>query len=74
MKNDESPVPAVLSVTDFAVVTGQTSAAVRAQIAAGTCAADVVVLRRADPDRPGSRPRYGVTRASVDRLIGEASP
>ncbi len=68
MKNDESPAPAVMSVTEYATTTGQTGQAVRAQIAAGTCAADVVVLRRAA--REGGRPRYGITRASVDRLLG----
>ncbi len=66
--------PAILSVAEYAAATGQSAAGVRAQIHAGTCPCDVVVLRRPDPDREGGRPRYGITRASVDRLLGEASP
>jgi len=47
--------------------------AVRQQIAAGTCPCEVVVLRR--PAGEGGRPRYGITRASVDRLLGlEVTP
>jgi len=61
---------AVMTVREYAEATGQTTAAVRAQIVAGTCAADVVVLRKPDPARTGSRPRYGVTRVSVARLLG----
>jgi len=72
MKTDEKPAAAVMSVKEFAKITGQTGQAVRAQIAAGTCAAEVVVLRR--PAREGGRPRYAVTRTSVARLLGEASP
>ncbi len=64
---------AVMSVREYAAVTSQTAAAVRAQIAAGTCPVDVVVLRRPDPTRAG-RPRYGITRTSVERLLGEAAP
>jgi hypothetical protein len=66
--------PAVMTVREYADATGQTAAAVRAQIVAGTCAADVVILRKPDPGRPGGRPRYGITRASVARLLGEAAP
>ncbi len=74
MQPDTETTPAaVMSVREYAAATAQTAAAVRAQIAAGTCAADVVVLRR--PAREGGRPRYAITRASVDRLLGrEASP
>lgn len=71
----ETPPAAVMSVRDFASQTGQTAAAVRAQIAAETCPAQVVILRKPGPARAGSRPRYGIVRASVDRLLlGEASP
>lgn len=65
---------AVMSVREYAAVTGQKAAAVRAQLAAGTCPVDAVLLRQADPSRSGSRPRYGITRASVDRLLGEDTP
>ncbi len=65
---------AVMSVAEYAALSGQTAAAVRAQILAGTCAADVIMLRKPDPTRAGSRPRYGVVRASVARLLGEAAP
>ncbi len=65
----------LMSVQDFAALSGQTPAAIRSQIRAGTCPVDVVVLRKPDPGRAGGRPRYAVTRASVDRLRGlEASP
>ncbi len=71
MQPDTKTTPAaVMSVREYAAATGQTGQAVRAQIAAGTCAADVVVLRR--PATEGGRPRYGITRASLDRLLGEA--
>ena len=67
--------PALMSVREYADATGQTGQAVRAQIQAGTCPAQVVVLRLPDRNRAGGRPRYGITRASVDRLLGrEASP
>lgn len=73
MRPDVETTPAVMSVREYATTTGQTGQAVRAQIAAGTCAADVVVLRK--PAREGGRPRYALTRASVDRLLGlEATP
>jgi len=65
---------AVMSVREYAAATGQTGQAVRAQIAAGTCPAQVVILRKPARDRDGGRPRYGITRASLDRLLGEASP
>jgi len=67
-----APVAALMSVREYATVTGQAAAAVRSQIQAGTCPVDVVLLRKPDPAR-GTRPRYGVVRASVDRLLGEAS-
>lgn len=75
MQPDMKTTPAaVMTVREYADATGQTAAAVRAQIVAGTCAADVVILRKPDPTRAG-RPRYAITRASVDRLLGrEASP
>jgi len=73
MQPDMKTTPALMSVREYAGVTGQKAAAVRAQLAAGTCPVDSVVLRRADPARAGSRPRYGITRASVDRLLGEGS-
>ncbi len=69
----QTPPAAVMSVREYAGVTGQKATAVRAQLAAGTCPVDSVVLRRADPARPGSRPRYGILRVSVDRLLGEAT-
>ncbi len=73
MQPDVETPAAVISVTEYATTTGQTGQAVRAQIAAGTCPVDVVVLR--NPGRNGGRPRYGITRASVDRLLGiEATP
>jgi len=64
---------AVMSVREYAAVTGQKAAAVRAQLAAGTCPVSVVLLRRADPAR-GSKPRYGILRASVDKLLGGDTP
>lgn len=69
-----APVAAVMSVREYSAITGQRPAAVRAQLAAGTCPVDAVLLRQADPSRAGSRPRYGITRASVDRLLGEGTP
>jgi len=73
MQPDTKTTPALMSVREYAGVTGQKAAAVRAQLAAGTCPVDSVVLRRADPAR-GSKPRYGITRASVARLLGGATP
>lgn len=64
--------PALLSVAEWAELSGQTPAAIRSQIKKGTCAADVVLLRKATPG--GGRPRYAVTRASVDKLLGEDTP
>lgn len=73
MQPDEKQTPAVISVPEYAAATGQSAAAVRQQIAAGTCPCEVVVLRR--PAGEGGRPRYGITRASVDRLLGlEVTP
>jgi len=75
MQPDMKTPPAILSVAEYAAATGQTVAAVLQQIKAGTCPVDSVILRKPNPDRVGSRPRYAVTRASVDRLLGlEASP
>jgi len=64
---------AVMFIPEYAAATGQTAAAVRSQIQAGTCPAQVVILRKPDPTRAG-RPRYAITRASVARLLGEAAP
>ncbi len=74
MQPDVETPAAVMSVREYAAATGQSAAAVRQQIAAGTCPCDVVILRK--PGREGGRPRYGITRASVDRLLGlnEATP
>ncbi len=72
MQPDTKTPPAVMTVREYAALSGQTAAAVRAQIVAGTCPVDVVILRK--PAREGGRPRYAVTRTSVDRLLGEASP
>lgn len=76
MQPDTKTTPSVvMSVQEFAELTGQKANAVWAQIPAGTCPVDVVLLRRADPARPGSRPRYGILRASVARLLlGEDTP
>jgi len=73
MQPDIKTPAAVMSVREYAAATGGTGQAVRAQIAAGTCAADVVILRK--PARDGGRPRYALTRVSVDRLLGlEVTP
>jgi hypothetical protein len=70
---DEMTPPAVMSVREYAAATGQTAAAVREQIKNGTFPATAVILRK--PAREGGRPRYGILRASVDKLLGnEASP
>jgi len=69
MQPDEMTAPALMSISEYAAITGQTGQAVRAQAAAGTCPVDVVILRR--PAREGGRPRYGITRASVQRLLGD---
>jgi len=73
MQPDIKTTPAaVMSVRAYGAATSQTAAAVRQQIKAGTCPVGVVILRRA---APGGRPRYGIVRASLDRLLlGEASP
>ncbi len=74
MQPDTKTTPAaVMTVREYAAVTGQKAAAVRAQIQAGTCPVDAVLLRKPDPAH-GTRPRYGITRASVARLLGEATP
>ena len=73
MQPDTTRPPVVMSVQEYGALTGQKATTVRAQIQAGTCPVDVVLLRRPDPAR-GSRPRYGILRASVDRLLGEATP
>lgn len=73
MQPDTKTTPALMSVREYAGVTGQKAAAVRAQIVAGTCPVDVVLLRKPDPAR-GSRPRYGILRASVDKLLGGDTP
>lgn len=72
MQPDTTTPAAVMSVREYAAVTGQKAAAVRAQLAAGTCPVDSVLLRKPDPAR-GTRPCYGLTRASVDKLLGEAT-
>ncbi len=74
MQPDTKTTPSVvMSVQEYAALTGQKATTVRAQIVAGTCPVDVVLLRRADPAR-GSKPRYGITRASVAKLLGEDTP
>jgi len=74
MQTDLTNTRGILTIREYAAATGQTGQAVRAQIAAGTCPAQVVILRKPARDREGGRPRYAVTRASVDRLLGEAAP
>ncbi len=69
----QTPPAVVMSVQEYAAVTGQKATTVRAQIVAGTCPVDVVLLRKPDPAR-GSRPRYGILRASVDKLLGGDTP
>lgn len=58
---------AVISVSRYAEITGQTARSVREQIHSGTCPVHVVVLRHASAVAPA---RYGITVASVRQLLG----